>query len=423
MSTELATTTETALTVLPPQQAPSVVARQMLMAHGEMMQTAHQLATAICNTQMVPVRFRGKADDAAAAILYGAEIGLTPIQSMQRIISIHGMPSLEARTMVALLKARGYRIQTVAKSDDSVTVAGTSPTGEAAESTWTLERAKRAGYVPEIDEKTKKYKLNANGRLLGNEKYITDPQAMLTAKAQAEVCRELAPDVLMGISYTSEELESERFDDSALPPAPTAPRASTPVSVDDILDVEVDKPKRTRKPKASEAPLPSAEQIAELAEIDREVEKELRPAARQERAEAIREAKEQLDADASDSGAKVDTAQVSDAASDLRKSARGKLTGAIFSMFGDVGLSEEKDREDRLIVTARIVGRTVKSSNELTDDELQNLRNSLYSRQQAGTLDADINDWLNEAALIEANAQEAAESAAAEATTTTEEGK
>ena len=92
-------------------------------------------------------------------------------------------------------------------------------------------------------------------------------------------------------------------------------------------------------------------------------------------------------------------------------------------MFGDVGLSEEKDREDRLIVTARIVGRTVKSSNELTDDELQNLRNSLYSRQQAGTLDADINDWLNEAALIEANAQEAAESAAAEATTTTEEGK
>lgn len=388
MSTELAQINQSELSVLPPAQPVSLHARQMLMAHAEMMQQAHQLATAMCNTQMVPTRFRGKPDDGAAAILYGSELGLTPIQSLQRIVPIHGMPSLEARTMVALLKSRGYRIQTVDQSDDRVSVAGASPSGESAESTWTIDRARKAGYVPEIDEKTKKYKLNANGKMLGNEKYLTDPQAMLKAKAQAEVCRELAPDVLMGISYTSEELESERWDDSALPPAPFQRPAAAAVTADEILGVidepvvELEPEKPVRKPRARKEP-------ETVAEVDDLVETASDPV------------EKRADAQVSDNGEATET--------DLRKSARGKLTGAIFSIFGDVGLGLVANREDRLIVIAAIVGHTVTSSNELTDDELQNLRNGLYSRQQAGTLEADINDWLNIAALKEMNAAESTE--------------
>ncbi|MEV5394508.1 hypothetical protein AB0K56_29695, partial [Nocardia farcinica] len=52
-----------------------------------------------------------------------------------------------------------------------------------------------------------------------NKKYETDPQAMLYAKACAEVCRKLAPDVLLGISHTREDLELE--------PAPEPVRATS----------------------------------------------------------------------------------------------------------------------------------------------------------------------------------------------------
>jgi hypothetical protein len=180
-----------------------------LREHAEAMQVAYDLASRMCATSLVPERYRNKADDGTAAILYGAELGLNPIQSLQRIFVVHGTPSVEARTMVALLKQRGYRISTVSTADDAVTVEGVSPGGQSETSTWTYERAERAGYTPQKDAATGKYKTNAKGNLLGNEKYLTDPQAMLYAKAAAEVCRKLAPDVLLGMPYSREDLESE----------------------------------------------------------------------------------------------------------------------------------------------------------------------------------------------------------------------
>lgn len=162
----------------------------LLTRQAEAMGAAHKLATVLCNTQMVPQTFRGKPDDGAAAILYGAELGLKPQQALQQVFVVHGQPAIYARTMVALLKAKGYRFQTVETSDESVTVRGTSPAGEVEESTWTIARAEKAGYTK-------------------NAKYKSDPQAMLYAKAASEVSRKLAPDVLLGIKYAAEDLELE----------------------------------------------------------------------------------------------------------------------------------------------------------------------------------------------------------------------
>lgn len=96
--------------------------------------------------------------------------------------------------------------------------------------------------------------------------------------------------------------------------------------------------------------------------------------------------------------------------SDLNKSARAKLNGAIFATFGELGLNgdDEEKRKDRLVVIREIVGRELESSKELTLEELQTLRNSLISRKQAGTLDADVTEWLN----IETLRQDAAAAAA-----------
>lgn len=163
---------------------------ELLQKQAEAMSAAHKLATVLCNTSMVPAVFRGKPDDGAAAILYGSELGLKPQQALQQVFVVHGQPAIYARTMVALLKAKGYKFQTLESSIDCVTVRGESPRGEVEEASWTIDRAKKAGYT-------------------SNKKYDTDPQAMLYAKAASEVCRKLAPDVLLGIRYTAEDLELE----------------------------------------------------------------------------------------------------------------------------------------------------------------------------------------------------------------------
>lgn len=386
-STDLAQADDASLAVLPPAQPPSVAARQMLLAHAEMMQTAWQLATKMCNTQMVPARFRGKPEDGTAAILYGAELGLNPIQSLQRVIPIHGMPSMEARTMVALLKARGYRIRTSAQSNESVTVIGVDLEGDVFESTWTIERARQAGYVPEVNPQTGKFKTNANGKLIGNEKYLTDPQAMLKAKAQSEVCRDMAPDVLMGISYTSEELESENWGSDLAQQQMQAPAGrGAAITTDDILNDEpvtvdeVVQEQRQDEPEADEAQ--PAEPEPEPAAED--------PAPDTEPATATTEPEPQPEPEPEPVKAK-------------KTQTRTALERRLFKLLGDADIQVE-NREDRLIVYRFIVGRDdVTSTDDLNDVEVAKVCDSLYEWSRTKVLNDKITEILNTATIAEDN--------------------
>ena len=182
-----------------------------LVAWAEGLAAAHRIGTALCQTSFVPQQFRGKPEEAAAAILYGDEIGFTPTQALQNIYVISGKPSMYARTMVALLLSHGHEVWTVEKTDAKVTVAGRRKgSTHTIEETWTTARASKAGYT-------------------NNKKYQTDPQAMLYARAASDVCRQVAPDSLAGIAYTVEEMELAA-------PVPTtrvsrakAPAPATPV--------------------------------------------------------------------------------------------------------------------------------------------------------------------------------------------------
>ncbi|WP_237341850.1 hypothetical protein [Williamsia soli] len=211
-TTEISPAATGDLSILPPAQPMKPGSLNQLMQHAEAMDVAHRLADRMCRTTVVPEIYqvgsylnRDKDDEvvtgnATAAILYGMEIGLAPIQALQQVFSVGGRPAIYARTAVALLTSRGYKIWTEDSSDESVTVMAQAPDGRAEGSTWSVDRATKAGYVPTIDEKTGDYRKNQRGKLIGNEKYLTDPQAMLYAKAAMEVCRKIAPDVLMGIA-------------------------------------------------------------------------------------------------------------------------------------------------------------------------------------------------------------------------------
>lgn len=205
-STELQTQTHDAELLPTPDVTDDGLA--LLQRQAEAMGAAHKIATVLSGTGMVPQAYRGKPDDAAAAILYGAEVGLKPQQALQQVFVVHGQPSIYARTMVALLKAKGYRFETIESTDQAVTVRGTSPRGEVEESTWTVDRAKTAGYT-------------------SNKKYATDPQAMLYAKAASEVSRKLAP--------TSSSASSTPPRTSSSSSSPSAPPRSAPTGGVDSL--------------------------------------------------------------------------------------------------------------------------------------------------------------------------------------------
>lgn len=197
------------------------------------MADAHALATAVASTQMIPKHFQGKPDECAAAMLYGASLGLDPMQSVRQIYVVHGQAALYARAMSALVQGAGHRVWTVESTDDSVTVSGSRRGSENIEtSTWTYARANKAGYT-------------------NNAKYKSDPQAMLYSKALSEVCRKIAPDVLSGV-YAVEELQMETWTaEQVRPPAPAAAAdrlraalrpAEPPVQAEADEQADVDQP-------------------------------------------------------------------------------------------------------------------------------------------------------------------------------------
>ncbi|WP_346921332.1 hypothetical protein [Glutamicibacter creatinolyticus] len=177
---------------------------------------AGQLGAALCKTPFVPKDFQGKPEAAAAAILAGKSLGMDPLASLSNIFVIHGRPGLYARTMHALVVNAGHEVIRTQASPQQVTVlARRKGTDEWQEFVWSMERAQQAGYTK------------------SNAKYKENPIEMLTAKALAEACRVIAPDVLTGVA----DLSVEDLEDMGERPA---------------------RPSRTPQPVKAEEPAPSA---------------------------------------------------------------------------------------------------------------------------------------------------------------------
>ncbi len=168
-----------------------------LVAWAEGARAAATLAASLCKTEFVPSHFRGSVESATAAIMHGAEIGMSPMQSLQAVYVISGRPALYARAMLAVTLAAGHKVWTEELTDNRAIVCGQRRGSDRVERVvWTLDRARKAGYTK-------------------NGKYQSDPQAMLLARAQADVCRRIAPDALLGMAYSVEELEDEQTNEAA----------------------------------------------------------------------------------------------------------------------------------------------------------------------------------------------------------------
>lgn len=171
-------------------------------------------AQRIANTPFVPGAFRGKPESVFAAVLFGEEMGLGPMQSLTQIHVIEGKPSISPELMRALVFKAGHRIDIKVASETKAVLYGKrSDSGSEATVEWTMNDAQRAG-------------------LAGRGAWKTYPRAMLMARATSELCRMLFPDVVAGLSYTPEEVASvagvEWTDTPAEVPTPASEPAPAP---------------------------------------------------------------------------------------------------------------------------------------------------------------------------------------------------
>lgn len=294
-----------------------------LIAWSQAARSAAALGTSLSQTSFVPAVFRGKPEECAAAILYGDEIGLTPMQALQSVYVVSGRPGLYSRAMLAIALAAGHEVKVTVKTDEKVTVEGRRKGSQHWESeTWTTARAQKAGYT-------------------SNKKYVTDPQAMLLARATADICRRVAPDALAGLTVTVEELELE---DSA-PVAVTVTRSES-------------KPTRVQRAKAPEPVAPPLDDIVDADIVEPEpVVVDHSPKV------YVPEPREPQAAPNADGITGPQT----------------KMMGALMR---ELGITE---REDAITYCNDVIGREIASRSELTKHEAMQVLDSLNRDRDAQT--------------------------------------
>lgn len=146
------------------------------------------LAVDLCNSDFVPKGLRGNRGATLAAMLFGRELGLPPIASLQSLFSVDGRVGLYAQAMRALVLSRGHEYRIVSNDSSRCVLEGRrAGQDEWSRFSFTFQEAKDAGLVN---------KNNWKG-------YTPD---MLLARATARMCRGIFPDVILGMA-TAEEIQ------------------------------------------------------------------------------------------------------------------------------------------------------------------------------------------------------------------------
>jgi hypothetical protein len=189
----------------------------------ELMAPAIELAKAIAATDFVPRAMRNSPAAISAAILYGDEIGIGPMQSLSKIAVIDGRPFIAAEAQRALVLAAGHSLWIESATNTSVTWCGRrNGTDQVTKITWTDDDARRA-------------------HLDGKPNWRSYPRAMLSARASAELVRALFPDVIGGLGALEEQDDLDLPDGAGSNPALGAAPSGT---------------QRRRRAKVADSPAP-----------------------------------------------------------------------------------------------------------------------------------------------------------------------
>lgn len=207
----------------PPREMSAFVppAAHALIEWAQSADAAYTLANKLCSTAFVPAQFKGKPVEAAAAMIAGAEVGLSPMASLRAFDVIQGVAAPRALTLRAIAQSQGHDFVTDEATPQRVVMRGRRRGSSEWQSvTWTIQRATQLG-------------------LTGKDQWKKQPQTMLIARATTELVRLVAADAVLGIGYSAEEVLDENAPTTTVTREPSAKRTVS----------------RARKPEPDEPPL------------------------------------------------------------------------------------------------------------------------------------------------------------------------
>jgi len=160
----------------------------------------HNFATMVCKTDLAPKAYKGKPEDATIAIIYGMEIGLPPMASLQNIAVVNGSPSVYGDGQLSLVQASGKyewhksSYKGTFPNDDFTAIFEVKRVGatESVVKEYSVADAKRAGLWGKAGT------------------WTTNPKLMILYKPKSYALREAFADVLKGMK-SNEELEGEEM--------------------------------------------------------------------------------------------------------------------------------------------------------------------------------------------------------------------
>lgn len=194
-----------------------------------------KLADYIAGTEFVPKSLRNSAPATAAAILYGREVGLSPMTALTQTHVIEGKPAISAEGMRALVLAQGHELVIDETTGATCTMrARRAGSDNWTKITWTIDMARAAGVA-------------------GKQVWKSYPRQMLQARCTTELVRLVFPDVIHGFRSV-EELEDLGAQESAAAAAPA----------ENTTKVTRQRKSRAKTPPAAHAPsAPQAVQAAD----------------------------------------------------------------------------------------------------------------------------------------------------------------
>lgn len=185
---------------LPPKTAAIASGGSVKSVVPQNLDDVYRLASLIAVSGMAPKDFRSK-EQITIAILHGMEIGLKPMQALQRIAVINGRPTLWGDAMLGLVQASGLMADITesfeGKEDGFKAVCIVKRHGRpsAVIGEFSIADSKRAGLFGKAGPHTQ-YR-----------------DRMLKMRARAFALRDAFPDVLGGMYTTEEALDMEPIKD------------------------------------------------------------------------------------------------------------------------------------------------------------------------------------------------------------------
>lgn len=148
---------------------------------------------ALSKTPTVPDRYFGKPGDMVAAIWYGRELGLEPMEAIASMYVVNGSVSMSSKAMSALIHRAGHRISVSMSNDEAV-----------------VECFRWSRFEKEmVHVGTVKFDRDdaKQAGLTSKDTYRDYPQIMLAWRAISLAARVYYADVISGVSYHPDEVD------------------------------------------------------------------------------------------------------------------------------------------------------------------------------------------------------------------------